>query len=49
MENEQEQYLQMLCERAANEEDSEKLVELVQEINKLVDEKMHHNQRGHRV
>jgi hypothetical protein len=33
IENEQEQYFKTLCERAANEQDSKKLVEVIQGIN----------------
>lgn len=32
---------QSLCEQAANEQDPQKLLELVQEINKLLEDKQH--------
>lgn len=39
MKGEKKQHWMELCEMAANEQDSEKLIELVREINDLLEEK----------
>jgi hypothetical protein len=39
MQNEQKEEWMRLCERAANEQDSQKLLELVKQINQILDEK----------
>jgi len=38
MQNEQRERLNILCQRAANEYHPQKLIELIQEINKLLSE-----------
>jgi hypothetical protein len=38
MQSEQKERLKMLCQRAANEYHPQKLIELIQEINKLLSE-----------
>lgn len=42
MQNAHEERLGLLCQLAANERDPQKLVKLVSEINKLVEEKRKH-------
>ena len=39
MKGERKEYWMHLCERAANEQDPDKLIELVKEINRLLQEK----------
>jgi hypothetical protein len=41
----QEERLRLLCQQAANEHDSQKLLELVREINKLIDTKRNGHSR----
>jgi hypothetical protein len=43
MQNEQRERLKMLCQRATNEYHPQKLIELIQEINKLLSEEHRHS------
>jgi hypothetical protein len=45
MQDGKEERLKMLCELAANELDSQKLLELVREISELIEEKRKHSVR----
>lgn len=46
MKGEQKEYWMHLCEQAAKEQDPDKLMELVREINRLLEEKERRLKRG---